>query len=290
MKFTRPDADCFVPDGSPVEDALRRTTHLAVGAHQDDLEFMAIHGILECFERAERSFTGVTMTDGAGSPRAGRYAQHTDGEMRRIRIGEQRKAAEVGRYGCQIQLAHPSAAVKNEDEPGPVADLTKIFERARPEVVYLHNPADKHDTHVACFLRSLSALRALSREARPKKVYGCEMWRDLDWLIDDDKVLPPIVDPDGLAAKLTAIFDSQIAGGKRYDLATAGRRRAHATFSDPHSTDRFEQVTLAMDLTPLVENPESDVTAFTAAHLRRTERDIRDRMARFGASAPGVGR
>lgn len=281
MKFTRPDADCCVPDGSQVEDALRRTTHLAVGAHQDDIEFMAIHGILACFERGDRSFTGVTVTDGAGSPRAGRYAEHSDERMRRVRSEEQRKAAILGKYGCQIQLAHPSGAVKDPDDPGPVADLDAILELARPSVIYLHNPADKHDTHVACCLRALAAIRGRAPDHRPANIYGCEVWRDLDWLVDDDKVLLPIADPSKLAASLAAVFDSQIAGGKRYDLAVDGRRRAEATFSDPHSTDRYEQITLAMDLTPLIEDPGVDVGGFAAAHLRRTERDVLDRITRF---------
>lgn len=280
MKFRRGNADVFVPDGLPIENALRRTTHLAVGAHQDDLEFMAIHGILECFEREDRSFTGVTVTDGAGSPRAGRYANYTDEEMKDVRREEQRRAAAAGKYGCQLQLAYPSAAVKSSEDPGAVADLAAVFEVARPSVVYLHNPADKHDTHVACCLRSLAALRNLPPEGRPEKVYGCEMWRDLDWLVDEDKVLLPIADSTGLAGTLATIFDSQIAGGKHYDLAIAGRRHAQATFSDPHSTDRYEQLTLAMDLTPLVEDPQEDIVAFTTRLLRRTADDIIDRISR----------
>jgi LmbE family N-acetylglucosaminyl deacetylase len=282
MRLTRSDADCFVPDGLEVEAALGRTTHLAVGAHQDDLEFMAIHGILECFERQDRWFAGVTVTDGGGSPRAGRYADYSDKEMRRVRLEEQRRAAAIGKYGCQIQLGHPSAVVKNPDEHGPIADLRAIFELARPSVVYLHNPADKHDTHVACFLRSVAALRALPAEGRPAKVVGCEMWRDLDWLVDDDKVLLPIDDPPDLAGELARVFDSQIAGGKRYDAAIAGRRKAQATFSESHATDRYEQLTLAMDLTPLIEDPEVDVSAFTTAFLRRTREEIQARIARYG--------
>ncbi len=282
MKLTRPDADCFVPDGSDLEPALRRTTHLAVGAHQDDIEFMAIHGILACFEHDDRSFTGVTVTDGAGSPRTGRYANYTDDEMRAVRREEQRRAATIGAYGCQLQLAYPSAAIKSPDEPGPVADLAAIFELARPSVVYLHNPADKHDTHVACCLRSLAALRRLQPDWKPAAVYGCEVWRDLDWLVDDDKVLLPVTDPSDLAASLAAVFDSQIAGGKRYDLAVAGRWRAAATFSDPHSTDRYEKLTLAMDLTALIEDPAAEIAAFTTAHLRRTEVDVLERIARLG--------
>ena len=43
---------------------------------------------------------------------------------------------------------------------------------------------------------------------------------------------------DELAARLAAVFDSQIAGGKRYDLAEQGRRRANATLLAPRQRRR----------------------------------------------------
>ena len=58
MKFSRPDADVFVPDGAPMPEALRRATHVCVGAHQDDQEFMAFHGIAECFGSKDRTSPG----------------------------------------------------------------------------------------------------------------------------------------------------------------------------------------------------------------------------------------
>jgi LmbE family N-acetylglucosaminyl deacetylase len=282
MEFTNPSADVFVPDGCAVDQALARTTHLAVGAHQDDIEFMALHGILECFNRKDRWFTGVTVTNGAGSARSGPYAQYSDGEMQRVRMAEQRKAALVGEYGCQIQLMFPSSAVKDASNRGPVEDLQRIFEAARPKVVYLHNPADKHDTHVACCLRALTALRNLHAEWRPTKVYGCEGWRDLDWLLDEDKQILPVDAHDNLAAALSGIFDSQIRGGKRYDLAVQGRRSAHATFHQSHAVDEHNRLIFAMDLTPLVEDPSADVCTFTLALLDRTKQDIKTRLAVTG--------
>ena len=281
MQFTNPDTDVFVPDGIGTDDALARTTHLAIGAHQDDLEFMALHGILECLSRPERWFTGVTMTDGTGSARSGPYAEYSDEEMSETRVTEQRKAAEMGEYGCQIQLMFPSATVKDARESGPVEDLAAILEVARPQTVYLHNPADKHDTHVACVLRSIDALRTLPPDRRPMSVYGCELWRDLDWLVDSDKRLLPVDDRPDIGEALAAVFDSQITGGKRYDLAIQGRRRAHATFLESHEVDAHDLLTFAIDLTPLVVDPDLDVTEYTLRHLRRTEADIRDRIARM---------
>ena len=52
--FKLETAELFVPDGLSPTDALARTTHMAVGAHQDDLEIMAYDGILQCFQRDDR--------------------------------------------------------------------------------------------------------------------------------------------------------------------------------------------------------------------------------------------
>src|SRR5262245_49045406 len=101
MKLKRATAEIYVPDGLPVEKALSRTTHLAIGAHQDDLEIMSVHAILECFQRKNRWFTGVVVTDGSGSPRDGLYKDYRDGAMRELRKREQKKAALVGDYAAQ---------------------------------------------------------------------------------------------------------------------------------------------------------------------------------------------
>ena len=186
MKFSSPAADVFVPDGAPLAVALARTTHLCLAAHQDDIEIMAYHGIAECYGRRDLGFTGVVITDGAGSPRAEKFANHSDEEMKAVRRAEQRDAAKLGRYAAVIQLAHPSTVVKSAKSAVVAGDLAAILAHCSPHTVYLHNPADKHDTHVACFLRSIEALRALPKAKRPKAVYGCEVWRDLDWLVDTD--------------------------------------------------------------------------------------------------------
>ena len=281
MRFSRSDADVFVPDGASISDALRRATHVGVGAHQDDLEFMAYHGILECFRRKDRGFLGVVVTNGGGSSRSGPYADTTDAEVIRIRVAEQRKAAIVGEYAAQIQLMHPSADVKKPGHPGVLADLKAVLEAVRPEVLYVHNPADKHDTHVAVCLRTIAAVRALPKDRRPKKVLGCEIWRDLDWLCDADKSVLPVDRHPNLAAALNGVFDSQIAGGKRYDAAVAGRRTAHATFFESHATDKTGALTFAMDLTPLVEDDALDVFEHARGFIRRFEEEVSVRLKRL---------
>lgn len=281
MKLTRTSAEVFVPDGLALEPALARTTHLAVGAHQDDLEVMAWEGIAACFQRPERWFCGVVVTNGAGSPRAGLYRDFTDQEMRAVRMKEQRKAAVVGEYGAQVLLDYPSSAVKDARDPAPVADLQAILLATRPEVVYTHNLADKHDTHVAVALRLLSALRSLSAAERPRRVLGCEVWRDLDWLCDADKVCLDASQHENLQLALLGVFDSQICGGKRYDLATMGRRRAQATFFESHGVDTRNGQVFALDLTPLVENPSLDPFEHVQGYVQRLSAEIRARLAKL---------
>jgi LmbE family N-acetylglucosaminyl deacetylase len=280
MHFHRPNADLHIPDQTPADRALARTTHLGIGAHQDDLEIMAIHGILACYRAPSRWFTGVVVTDGAGSPRSGRYARYSDARMAETRRREQREAATIGDYAAMVQLDYPSAIVKSADAPGPVEDLVNLLEACAPEVVYTHNLADKHDTHVAVALRVVSALRTIPKRLRPKKVYGVEVWRDLDWMVDDDKVPLDLSGADHVQAALIGVFDSQIAGGKRYDLAAAGRRRAHATYHASHGIDAASGLGFAMDLTPLMNQPNLDPLAHTEAHIARFAEDVRARFRR----------
>jgi LmbE family N-acetylglucosaminyl deacetylase len=281
MKFHNPGSETYVPDGGPAEQALARTTHIAVGAHQDDLEIMAYQGILECFGKPDKHFTGVTVTNGAGSPRDDLYASYTDEDMQKVRRVEQRKAAYVGEYSAQIFLDYTSGAVKDKNNPDVVADLKQLLNAARAKVVYTHNLADKHDTHVGVTLRVIQAIRNLPADARPEKLYGCEVWRGLDWLNDNDKVVFDVSAHENLAMSLVGIFDSQICGGKRYDLATAGRRRANATYFASHATDVASSVNFGVDLTPLIQDDKLDPVKFITSFIDRFTKDVSARVSKF---------
>jgi LmbE family N-acetylglucosaminyl deacetylase len=281
MKFFKTDASVFVPDGLPAEDAFCRVTHLGIGAHQDDLEIMAFHGIQKCFTSRELWFGGVTCTNGGGSPRAGEYASFSDEEMAALRRREQEKAAVVGNYGALVQLNYASAEVKDVGTGRLRGDLVKILRTARPEVVYTHNPADKHDTHLAVVFTALAALRELEPAERPTTVYGCEVWRGLDWMDDDDKVPLDVGRRENLSLGLIGVYDSQVEGGKRYDLATAGRRRANASYFQSHQTDEAEQLWFAMDLTPLVRDETLDVGRFVLGHVDKFRKSVEDKIKRY---------
>ena len=285
MKLSRPDSDVFLPEvsaGLTPEAALARTTHLCVIAHQDDIEINAYPAVAECYGRTDKFFTGVVMTNGAGSARTGKYGHVTDAQMQEIRKQEQRTAATLGKFNLQLQLSHPSSDVKQSGNAAVAADLAAIFGGCRPAVVYLHQPADKHDTHVGCFLRCIEAIRALPRDRRPARVLGVEGWRNLDWLADTDKVAMDASAMPELAEKLVAVFDSQIAGGKRYDLAAMGRRLSNATFFASHATDTTNAISFAMDLTPLVQDDTLGVADFTLRHIDNLRADVAGRLGRFG--------
>lgn len=281
MRFHKDEASIFIPDGAPLEQALDRVTHLSIGAHQDDSEIMAFHGVLQCYQESAKWFGAVTCTDGAGSPRARGYAGLSDAEMARMRRREQEKAAVLGDYGLLIQLNYTSAEVKGAKREQLRDDLAAVLRRTRPEVVYTHNPLDKHDTHLAAAFAAIAALRSLDPRERPRSVFGCEVWRGLDWLEDADKVALDVSEHENLAMALVGVYDSQVAGGKRYDLATLGRRRANATYFQTHETDQADALWFALDLTPLVRQPELDVEGYVVGFLDRFKRSAVEKIRKF---------
>jgi len=282
MKFHLDTAEIYIPDQAPEEQALARTTHLCFAAHQDDIEIMAAQPILACFQQPDQWFTGVVVTDGRGSPRDSLYKDYTDEEMRLVRFKEQRKAAMVGEFAAQIMLDIPSKVMKDSSERGPVDDILAILQATKPRFVYTHNLADKHDTHVAVALRVIKALRKLDPEERPERVIGCEVWRALDWMVDSDKVLMDLSGHENLQFALLGVFDSQIAGGKRYDLASMGRRRANATYLGSHGVDETTALNYGMDMTPLMDDIKLSPVEFVGQFIQRFATDVQERVRRNG--------
>ncbi|MEK7765186.1 MAG: PIG-L family deacetylase, partial [bacterium] len=96
-----------------------------------------------------------------------------------------------------------------------------------------------------------------------------------------DKVVFDVSAHENLGAALVGIFDSQVAGGKRYDLATLGRWRANATYFASHATDKATALIYAMDLTPLVKDERLDPAALVQGHLDRLAADVAGRLKKF---------
>ena len=276
MNFVNAAAELYIPDGDPA--GIKRATHLCVAAHQDDVEIMAYAPIAECYNSKDKFFASVTLTDGAGSPRTGKFAHMTDEEMKKVRAEEQKNAARLGRYCAAALLAYPSSEIKR---PGGAAkELQTVFCEAQAEYIYLHNLADKHDTHVAAALRCIEALRNIKSIYRPKKIIMLEVWRGLDWLCDEDKLLLDTSPYPKLAASLLDVYESQIAGGKSYRNAALGRRYANATFLESHSTDKLSSVSYGMDVTDFVYSDLSPAS-FIAEYIKKLEQDVMGRIERL---------
>ena len=241
----------FIPDEVETDIALERATHLCFAAHQDDTEFMAYHAIKTCYDKDDEWFTSVIVTDGAGSPRIGKYAAFTDEDMKNIRVQEQNEAALIGHYGAQIQLGYSSRSVK-ANEKGIVDEIKEIITQCTPQIIYTHNLADKHSTHVATALRVIEAIRALPEDRKPEQLIGLEVWRSLDWVADKQKQVFDASANPALAQELMSVFDSQIAGGKRYDEAVMGRRKANATFLADHEVDRLGYAVYGIGMSALM--------------------------------------
>lgn len=278
MELNRQTAEIYIPDNVETTYAIARTTHMAIGAHQDDLEIMAYHGIEECFQSTKKFFFGCVVTNGSGSARNNIYENYTNDEMMVVRKKEQKKAASIGEYGALALLDYESFEVKQKDNAELISELVNLITLANPEVIYTHNLADKHQTHVAIVINVIKAIRALPKEKRPKLVYGCEIWRSLDWVNDDEKIYLDVSGHPNLASSLVEVFDSQIIGGKRYDLATIGRRKANATFSSSHEVDTVKALTYAIDLTKLTMDEELDILEYIEGYVERFKESILDKV------------
>lgn len=245
-------ADLFVPDDKSHESALARTRTLGIGAHQDDLEILALHGLMS----RDHTFGGVILTDGRGSPRAGAFAQKSDEEIAALRILEQRRAAVLGKYSFVSQLGLSSAALKKGDRGPAVEALLELFHACKPDVIYTHSPTDQHDTHVAVLWSVLKALEKLPFGDRPRSVLGVEVWGSLDWIPTAHVTTLDVSGSEALGVQLLRCFETQLAGGKRYELAALGRRRANATFRESHQTDSSTSQILALELAPFIGRPD----------------------------------
>ncbi len=278
MKLNKSGAEFFIYDNIAIDKAISRTTHMAVSAHQDDIEIMAYDGIQKCFGRADEWFMAVIVTNGSGSPRSGIYQNYTSEEMKQVRKMEQKKAAFVGEYGFLAMLDYESGEIKDKHNRESVEDIKQLISIARPKVIYTHNLADKHSTHVGVTLKLIRAIRELPIEYRPEKLYGCEVWGKMDWINDNEKVIFNVSGHPNIAQSILGVFDSQICGGKRYDQAVCGNRQSNATFLSSFNVDKYSSVIYGMDLTPLVRDENMSISEYVKGYIDRFSKDVTGRI------------
>lgn len=254
MEFRQTRSSSFIPDGSPLQKALERTTHLGIGAHADDLESIAIPGILACYQDQASWFSGVVLTTGTGAPRGDSLAALTKAEYAASRAQEQVRAAQIGNYSAVIQLAYESAEIRSGSQEA-AGDLRQVLLSARPSAVYTHNPLDNHPTHRAVCRLVLDVVRSLPADAQPALLAGLEFWGSLDWLPIRCRIAFDTSAHQELQQELLLAFPSQNEV-KAYPQAVIARRKANATLHSTHEADCSQSLVLGLDLTPLL-SPEA---------------------------------
>jgi hypothetical protein len=100
-------------------------------------------------------------------------------------------------------------------------------------------------------------------------------------MVDSDKVTMDVSSHENLQFALLGVFDSQIAGGKRYDLASMGRRRANATYFESHGVDETSGLSYGMDMTPLMNDTTLDPAEFVGQFIQRFAKDVQQRVNRI---------
>jgi len=118
-------------------------------------------------------------------------------------------------------------------------------------------------------------------DERPERLVGCEVWRALVWMVDSDKLMMDLSRHENLQLALIGVFDSQIVGGKRYDLASMGRRRANATYFESHGVDETIGVSYGMDMTPLMNDASLKPSEFVHNFIEHFAQDVKERVGKL---------
>ena len=248
--------------------------YLCICAHQDDNEIMAMDGVLKGIRSRNYSFALVVTADGGGSARTGEFKDYTDEMMKAVRIKEQQEASEIGRYHSLYLLNYPSKDIKDKNNRDIVEEYKNIIKELKPEVIYTHSVLDKHPTHLGVVVKVINAIRELPKEYQPKVLYGCEVWRGLDWISDERKIGFDLSKNVKLQKKILDVFKSQIAGGKEYTKASLGRRYANATYFQSHSVDTYKLVNYGIDMMPLIKDKDLSIQAFALSFVDDLRNEI----------------
>jgi LmbE family N-acetylglucosaminyl deacetylase len=137
---------------------------LFVGAHPDDLEFVAGGTIARCVQRGDRVTIAVATNGNVGSPTLNRK------EIADVRHKEARAAAETLGAADFIGLDEDDEMLfENERTRLKFVDAIR---RAKADLIVTHNADDYHPDHIACShlatnARIVSAVRLIETDHPP---------------------------------------------------------------------------------------------------------------------------
>ncbi len=229
------------------------TNLLAISAHPDDTEIMAMDGILKAYGSKKYAFYACVVANGTNCVKMGKYTDWTDKEMIEARAQEQLRASQIGEYADLYQLKRTEADIENGEIV--LKDIQKILAEVQPDVVYTHNVFDKNPIHQRLAQIVIDAIMLMEEDARPRLVYGCELHRALNWLPDRYKVTFDLSDNKELQNRLIGVYDTRAEQSRNYVKAVLGRKMANATFitGDATSDDEERLIWYGINLTPVVQ-------------------------------------
>ena len=271
-------------------DYLTDTTDLSCTAHQDDAEIENGIQILQAQRDPKKNFLNIIATDGASSKsrlnRADADAEGSKGkpfelqELPERRWREQRDASSASKTPS-IQLGYPSNAVNGLMGDGKKAEVVHILSGlfdSMPNLkdVFLHNPLDKHDTHLGVLACSVAAFRSMDSKDLPDNIVGMEGWGGLAGMPHGELVKfvtenkQDLEEIKGWISLYTSQLDLQL---RAYDKVTIALYEAHAGFvTDPHSLGVIEGMAIGVKLTDYIKNPDMQLEDM-AEDLIRIMRD-----------------
>ena len=134
----------------------------------------------------------------------------------------------------------------------------------------------------AVALRSHRCHPSLPDADRPEKLYGCEVWRDLDWMVDADKVPFDLSTHENLQTALLGVFDSQIAVANAMTWQRMGHRKANATYFESHGMDTTQGLLFAHGSDPSRSMmTQLEISSYVQEHIARFAQDVADRLERW---------
>ncbi len=260
----------------PKDSNTKIVKNIVIAAHKDDGEMIGIKAIDDSFKKDE-SLVMIVLTDGSGCPRLGEYESVSDDDMVEIRTAEQKRASEIGRYNKLYLLEHPSKLVQGKDKTIKQELVEILNQYPDVENIYIHNPFDKHKTHVSSCEISIDAIKeAYANGCLPnlKMVLGVEVWRSLDWLPDEYKTTIDTSGSEFISQNIMSVFVSQNMS-KRYDEAIIARRLANATFDSSHENNSYGSLTYAINLMDVVTSVNKKLSDLLTDILVLFEKNLR---------------
>ncbi|MGE5528195.1 MAG: PIG-L deacetylase family protein [Patescibacteria group bacterium] len=207
-----------------------RITVLALGAHPDDLEFMA-GGTLANFARAGHRVVMATATNGNQG-----HMVIMPPELAAIRREEAARGAAV------IGAAYEGLGIDDEFLTDSLEDRMKVielFRRVQPDLVITNPPDDYHPDHRACFQLVFDAsfvatVPHISDSPRLKAVPQIYTMTPVGGIDAQPEFYIDITETIGIKLEALGKHESQVVWLKEHDnfdlVATARAEAAHTGF------------------------------------------------------------